>query len=127
MSFYGNITNTSRTTFQFDKTYSNRYMMDLSSGSDGVQIGRYVLVEYDKNLSATDYNHGWYLVSYQGEHIPYGSIDCCKPGEYQYLYFNNPVESTHITANDIKTYVLYIAPYKHFTIQNSGVIYIKVR
>ena len=28
MGFYGNITNTARTQFQFDKIYSNRYEMD---------------------------------------------------------------------------------------------------
>jgi hypothetical protein len=47
MGFYGNITNTSRTQFQFDKTYPNRYTMDLSCGLDGVYAGRFVLVEYD--------------------------------------------------------------------------------
>ena len=47
MGFYGNITNTSRTSFQFDKTYSSRYVMDQSVASDGVFIGRFVLIEYD--------------------------------------------------------------------------------
>lgn len=46
MGFYGNITNVARTQFQFDRTYSSRYIMDLSCGSDGVYPGRYVLVEY---------------------------------------------------------------------------------
>ncbi len=46
-SFYGNITNTSRTQFQFDKIYPNRYEMDRSATRDGVYLGRYVLVEYD--------------------------------------------------------------------------------
>lgn len=49
MGFYGNITNTSKTQFQFDKTYSSRYDMDLHCGSDGVYPGRYVLVEYGQN------------------------------------------------------------------------------
>ena len=42
MGFYGNITNTSRTSFQFDKTYSSRYVMDQAVASDGVIIGRFV-------------------------------------------------------------------------------------
>ena len=46
-SFYGNITNTSRTQFQFDKIYPNRYEMDRNATRDGVYLGRYVLVEYD--------------------------------------------------------------------------------
>lgn len=52
MSFYGNITNTSRTQFQFDRTYSNRLAMDQGCYTDNVFIGRYVLVQYDQELSA---------------------------------------------------------------------------
>ena len=36
MGFYGNITNTSRTQFQFDRTYPNRRVMDSSAKSDGM-------------------------------------------------------------------------------------------
>ena len=52
MGFYGNITNTSRTQFVFDRTYSNRAQMDSFANADGVYIGRYVLVEYDTTLAA---------------------------------------------------------------------------
>ena len=51
MGFYGNITNTSRTQFQFDRTFPNRTVMDQFIGTDGVYIGRFVLVEYDKDLA----------------------------------------------------------------------------
>lgn len=46
-NFYGNITNTARTQFQFDKTYPNRYTMEQEMASDGIYTGRYVLIEYD--------------------------------------------------------------------------------
>ena len=47
MCFYGNITNTSKTTFSFDKIYANRRDMDADCAlGDGVFLGRYVLVEY---------------------------------------------------------------------------------
>ena len=46
MGFYGNITNTARTQFQFDRIYQTRAQMDLACGSDGVYPGRYVLIEY---------------------------------------------------------------------------------
>ena len=49
MGFYGNITNTSKTQFQFDRIYPNRKMMDENAGTDGIYMGRYVLVEYDIN------------------------------------------------------------------------------
>ena len=62
MGFYGKVTNTSKTQFTFDKIYSNRKEMDDAIGDivsntgefighkdDGVAIGRYVLVDYDKD------------------------------------------------------------------------------
>lgn len=60
MGFYGNITNTSKTQFQFDKTFPNRAVMDQFIGTDGVYIGRYVLVEYDKALAAD-----WCVTAYK--------------------------------------------------------------
>lgn len=45
--FYGNITNTSKTQFQFDKIYPSRYEMDKNALADGVYLGRHVLIEYD--------------------------------------------------------------------------------
>ena len=60
MGFYGNITNTSRTQFQFDKTYPNRAAMDNAAKSDGVYIGRYVLIEYDTKFAAD-----WATEAYQ--------------------------------------------------------------
>lgn len=50
MGFYGNITNTSKTQFQFDRTYSNRATMEANITTDGIYAGRYVLVEYDTDL-----------------------------------------------------------------------------
>ena len=60
MGFYGNITNTSKTTFVFDKIYPNRYTMENKMGSDGVYMGRYVLIEYDEGVSQEDYYKTFY-------------------------------------------------------------------
>lgn len=60
MGFYGNITNTSKTTFQFDKIYPNRLAMDAGLSKDGIMLGRYVLVEYDTDISLDMYNRGYY-------------------------------------------------------------------
>lgn len=49
MGFYGNITNVANTTFQFDKIYSNRLDMEAHCNSDGIMVGRYVLVEYEQS------------------------------------------------------------------------------
>ena len=50
MGFYGNITNTARTQFQFDRIFSSRQTMVEGQGTDGVYMGRYVLVEYDSDV-----------------------------------------------------------------------------
>ena len=47
MGFYGNITNTANTTFSFDIIYSTRESLDANCDTDGVFLGRYVLVDYD--------------------------------------------------------------------------------
>ena len=47
MGFYGKVTNTSKTSFTFDRTYPNRYTMDKYAKTDGVYVGRFVLIEYD--------------------------------------------------------------------------------
>ena len=48
MGFYGNVANSNKTAFSFDKTYASRVAMDASAQSDGVFLGRYVLIEYDE-------------------------------------------------------------------------------
>ena len=48
MGFYGNITNTSKTSFTVDVIYPNRRTMDASKDTDGVYAGLYVLVEYSE-------------------------------------------------------------------------------
>lgn len=45
-SFYGNITNSARSAFIFDRIYNSRYEMDQAVNTDGVYTTRYVLVEY---------------------------------------------------------------------------------
>lgn len=105
MGFYGNITNTSKTIFTFDKIYSNRLQMDNSCTSDGIFLGRYVLVEY--GLPATQY-----LVGYLDNKIMYDDpsdrsdshIILCEDGKLVkvkrsnqwYLYVGN------ITASGVK-------------------------
>lgn len=54
MGFYGNISSANRSSFQFDKIYKNRHAMDLNAATDGVFIGRYVLVDYDQEVSLSD-------------------------------------------------------------------------
>lgn len=45
-SFYGNITTATRSAFVFDRIYNTRYEMDSAANSDGVYLGRFVMVNY---------------------------------------------------------------------------------
>lgn len=49
MGFYGNVTNTSKTTFSFDLIYTTRSDMDYNANLDGVFLGRYVLIDYGED------------------------------------------------------------------------------
>lgn len=64
MSFYGNISNISRTQFRFERTYPNRTVMDASAAMDGVYVGNYVLVDYDTELSSD-----WCFPCYAYSHV----------------------------------------------------------
>jgi hypothetical protein len=67
MGFYGNITNTARTQFQFDKIYSNRYEMDNNKAIDGIYAGRYVLIEYDSQLNLDNFWRVELIATYPAE------------------------------------------------------------
>ena len=69
MGFYGNIKNTSRTQFTFDKIYPSRYAMDEAISNvpgvestvgtdDGIYAGRFVLVEYDSEFHQDQFIRG---------------------------------------------------------------------
>ena len=47
MGFYGKINSNAKSSFTFDKVYPTRRMADLYAETDGVFIGRFVLVDYD--------------------------------------------------------------------------------
>ena len=63
MGFYGNITNTARTQFAFDKKYPNRFEMEQKCAKDGVYTGRYILIEYDQNCSIDLYPNNYYRIN----------------------------------------------------------------
>lgn len=59
MGFYGNIKNTSRTQFSFDRVYANRAEMDGMADLDGIYAGRFVLIEYDTAATPSFYPTGY--------------------------------------------------------------------
>ena len=50
-SFYGNVTKSSRTQFRFDRIYPNRRTMEDNMNTDGIYMGRFVLVDYDEGAT----------------------------------------------------------------------------
>ena len=104
MGFYGNVADTSRIHFQFDKIFNTRQAMDglASQGLDGIFSGRFVLIKYDPQ---GDYA-GWNILSgYRNEHASDSFCvdkDCEHP--YHYTTFtkvNNP------SAADWESYFFY--------------------
>lgn len=91
MSFYGKIReDMTKSQFQFDRIYTNRFSMDAAIGkpqnqegvTDGVFVGRFVLVDY--NLNPRDGNPGSEL----GEHaesVGNGYHTLVKPGTSEYF------------------------------------------
>lgn len=67
MGFYGNVTNTSGSQFQFDRIYTNRCEMEINAKLDGIYAGRYVLIEYDND---------YYPIVYQKNGGIYTSPNC---------------------------------------------------
>ena len=119
MGFYGNITNTSRTQFVFDKVYSSRYEMDFNCAKDGVYAGRYVLVEYEVDTSEDIYKKNFYCVD--GE--MYTQLDT----SHGMNIYSGPIESSKVNAIDVKDGdIAWIKAGKYLTKPNKETEYIKI-
>jgi hypothetical protein len=110
MGFYGNIKNTSRTQFSFDKIYPSRAEMDRQVNLDGIYAGRFVLVEYDENVHMDVFPMG-----YLKDGIIYASI----PSSSQMM-----VQPYRITPkNEEGEY----APSEYFHIKPGALIYVPAK
>ena len=83
MSFYGNISNAGKTQMSFDRVYPNRKIMEENASTDGVFVGRFVLVEYDDNT----YSHRTGYINFlptkdeesNGRYSVYTNTECTIP------------------------------------------------
>lgn len=91
MGFYGNITNTSNTTFQFDKIYPNRVSMEANTKYDSIFTGRYVLIEYDQDAA--------YPVIWTKDQQFYSSPECIDMTRIKFSQGKRPVEQ--IQSSDV--------------------------
>ena len=92
MGFYGNIKNTSRTQFSFDRIYANRVEMDNMASLDGIYAGRFVLIEYDTAATPSFYPAG-----YLKDGIVYTAIPNTANGDV-HPYQIRPEDSTENTS-----------------------------
>lgn len=99
MSFYGNLTNTARTQFQFDRIFPNRYMMERNVAVDGVYINRFVLVEYDESITEDNLKIAYY---YNGKF--YTTIDCTQ----EYVFNIYAITTQTVTASNVKNFYIEI-------------------
>lgn len=109
MGFYGNIKNTSRTQFSFDRIYANRVEMDTMANLDGIYAGRFILIEYDTNATSAFYPTG-----YLKDGIVYSAIpNTANGGVYPYQIC--PEDSTENTSYYITSGTLIrVAPENNF-------------
>ena len=83
MSFYGNISNAGKTQMSFDRVYPNRKIMEENASTDGVFVGRFVLIEYDDNT----YSHRTGYINFlpvkdeefNGRYSVYTNTECTIP------------------------------------------------
>lgn len=83
MGFYGNISNAGKTQMSFDRVYPNRKIMEENAPTDGVFVGRFVLVEYDDNT----YSHRTGFINFlptkdeelNGKYSVYTNTECTIP------------------------------------------------
>lgn len=98
MGFYGNITNTNKTSLVFDRIYPNRVEMDNNATSDGIFIGRYVLVDYDKEKGEPSEK---YARVYQFEYDNYFYLANEQDSDYRAKFVDEPyyLENGEINPN----------------------------
>ena len=104
MGFYGNITDMSRTHFQFDKIFHSRTEMDnsLAMGADNVFAGRFVLVKYDFD---SPYFQGDILYGFKNENDNNDTALYADNITYQHPYvFTTFTKVNNPNINDCEDY-----------------------
>lgn len=100
MGFYGNVSAAQNTTFTFDRIYPNFALMSENCAVDGVYPGRYVLVEYDSDLTIGSrgfmrvFRSGnlYYIDKTRTQQVLYGetnTINTITPGRLAYYTEND--------------------------------------
>ena len=109
MGFYGNITNTARTQFQFDLVYPNRREMEKGTNTDGIYAGRYILIEYDAEAHLDTMLRAQVTEDGAAYYNPGGAVgwtNVITPGDVEanglYIIYSSTVELTPATGLAMK-------------------------
>lgn len=108
MGFYGNVAASNKTSYEFDIIYNTRKKMDESAQSDGVFLGRYVLIEYDGTHPIQGYYNPETKKFYNDPHFDPASV---LAGEENALY-----QDIHQLNNGRYNFYLYDAKTKVWNI-----------
>ena len=113
MSFYGNIKNTARTQFYFDRIYGSRSEMESAcKNGDGIFAGRFVLVEYEQGISNDTFPRYYYyggqmyseMVTLEVTKARKVAVDngSQEVDPNKVIAFTGPVMDSLVTINNVK-------------------------
>lgn len=110
MSFYGNIKNTARTQFYFDRIYPNRQAMDMNAGNDGVFAGRFVLVEYEQDISADIFPQCYSINGRMFSNVSTVNVKSPKDPETEIAVVENGLTDSEYTIENINNGDIFCIP-----------------
>ena len=126
MSFYGNIKNSARTQFYFDRIYPNRKAMDSNAAEDGIFAGRYVLVEYEQDISADVFPQAFYFNGKMYSELLTINVKNAKDPEDVYVAAIGGADAAEIHPEDIQDGDIYCIPAGQFyQLNTSTTMYIQ--
>ena len=138
MSFYGNVKNTARTQFYFDRIYPNRKALEDNAHTDGIYAGRFVLVEYEQDISADDFQTCYYYQGQMYTEVLTTEVISVK-SRYEYPEeadkdklvkinaINAPVALSLLTPNNTNSgQVVFVPKDNHIQFSNSNIQYMKL-
>lgn len=117
MSFYGDIKRINSSPYVFDRYYANRAEMEDNASTDGIYVGRYILVKYTYtpvylpiSVSENNYQPGRYYYK-NGEDYVLDNSDTMTSGRSYYTY-SSYVEKYRQGDNEYAEIELTSATYK---------------
>lgn len=128
MSFYGNIKNTARTQFYFDRIYPNRQAMDKNAGDDGIFAGRFVLVEYEQDISADVFPQCYYINGRMYSNVSTVNVKSPKNPDEEIAVVESGLSDSEYGEEDINNGDIFcIPPGQKYEYLSSSTMYIRFK